>query len=160
MASGNLLYDTRSSAWPSVTTYRSGMGWEGSSRGRGHKYTYDWCMLMYGRNQYNIVIILQLKINKLKKEEWVLWRYTLRFKSKILISSSRMLEILICFWLSFLILKRTIIIVLKKLCHLQRQGWTQRLSYRMKSEREKQILYINASMWNLEKMVQMNLFAK
>ena len=27
-----------------------------------------------------------------------------------------------------------------------------------KSEREKQILYINAYMWNLEKMIQMNLF--
>ena len=43
------------------------------------------------------------------------------------------------------------IIVLKKLCHLQRQGWTQRLSYRMKSESEKQVSYINVLMWNLEK---------
>ena len=29
-----------------------------------------------------------------------------------------------------------------------------------KSEREKQIRYINAYMWNLEKMVQMNQFAR
>ena len=42
-------------------------GWggrgEGSSRGRGHMCTYDSSMLMCGRNQHNIVIILQLKIN-------------------------------------------------------------------------------------------------
>ena len=29
--------------------------WEGGSRGRGHMYTYGWFMLMYGRNQHNIV---------------------------------------------------------------------------------------------------------
>ena len=38
-------------------------GWEEGSRGREHMYTCDWFMLMYGRNQHNIVIILQLKIN-------------------------------------------------------------------------------------------------
>ena len=37
--------------------------WEGGSSGRGHIYTYGWFMLMYGRNQHNIVIILLLKIN-------------------------------------------------------------------------------------------------
>ena len=37
-----------------------------------------------------------------------------------------------------------------ELCHLQRWRWTQRLAYRVKSERENQILYINACMWNLE----------
>ena len=41
--------------------------WEGGSRGRGHMYTYDWSMLMYGRNHHNIVIILQLEIKKLRK---------------------------------------------------------------------------------------------
>lgn len=30
-------------------------------------------------------------------------------------------------------------------------GWTSRLSDRVKSEREKQIMYINARMWNLER---------
>ena len=30
----------------------------------GHTYTYSWSILMYGRNQHNIVIILQLKIKK------------------------------------------------------------------------------------------------
>ena len=30
-------------------------------------------------------------------------------------------------------------------------GWTYRLSYRVKPEREKQILYMNAYMWSLEK---------
>ena len=29
--------------------------WKGGSRGRGHMYTYGWFMLMYGRNQHNIV---------------------------------------------------------------------------------------------------------
>ena len=29
--------------------------WEGGSRGRGHMYTYGWSMLLYGRNQHNIV---------------------------------------------------------------------------------------------------------
>ena len=39
-----------------------------------------------------------------------------------------------------------------KLCYLQTHGWTQRLSFKSsKSEREKQISYINAYMWNLEK---------
>ena len=37
-----------------------------------------------------------------------------------------------------------------RLGHLQRYGWTQNLSYRMKSEREKQTSYINAYMWTLE----------
>ena len=45
--------------------------WEGSSRGRGHMYTYDWSMLMYGRNHHNIVIILQLEINKLRKKSYL-----------------------------------------------------------------------------------------
>ena len=42
------------------------MGWEGGSAGRGHMHTYGWFILMYGRNQHNIVkqLILQLKINK------------------------------------------------------------------------------------------------
>jgi len=29
--------------------------WEGDSRGRGHMYIYGYFMLMYGRNQTNIV---------------------------------------------------------------------------------------------------------
>ena len=49
-----------------------------------------------------------------------------------------------------------------KLGHLWRCGWTQRLSDRVKfkSEREKQILYIDAHMWNLKKLIQMILFTK
>ena len=42
--------------------------WEGGSRGRGHMYTYGWFILMYGRNQHNSVIILQLKINEFLKK--------------------------------------------------------------------------------------------
>ena len=45
-----------------MTTQWGGMGWEGGLRGREHMYTYGWSMLMYGRKQHNIVIILQLKI--------------------------------------------------------------------------------------------------
>ena len=39
-----------------------GERWEGDSR-RRHMYTYGWFILMYARNQHNIVIILQSKIN-------------------------------------------------------------------------------------------------
>ena len=38
-----------------------------------------------------------------------------------------------------------------KLDHLQWCGWTYSLSYRVKSERQKQILHINAYIWILEK---------
>ena len=44
-----------------------------------------------------------------------------------------------------------------KLCHLQRSGWTQNLSYRMKQVRKRKT-NINTYMWILEKW-QMNLFA-
>ena len=41
-------------------------GWDGEGGGRGvqdgeHMYTYGWFMSIYGKNHYNIVIILQLK---------------------------------------------------------------------------------------------------
>ena len=61
------------------------MGWEEVSRGRGHMYAYGWFILMYGRNQHNI--IKQLKNNKenkitlplshdfLKKCFFVYWTY-------------------------------------------------------------------------------------
>ena len=32
-----------------------GRRWEGDSRGRGYMYTYGWFMLMYDRNQTNII---------------------------------------------------------------------------------------------------------
>ena len=49
-------------------------GWEvrGRSRGRGHMSTYDWLMLMYGRNivmQYYKAMLLQLKMSKFKSEK-------------------------------------------------------------------------------------------
>ena len=53
-ASGNLLYDSGNSNQCSVTTQRGGT-WEGGSRGRGLMYPYGWFILMYGRNQHNIV---------------------------------------------------------------------------------------------------------
>ena len=50
-ASVNLLHDSGSSKWGSVTTWKEGMGWErgGGSRERVHMYTYGRFMLMYGR---------------------------------------------------------------------------------------------------------------
>ena len=39
-----------------------GGGREVQKRGE-HMYTYGWFMFIYGRNQHNIVIILQLKPN-------------------------------------------------------------------------------------------------
>lgn len=45
--------------------------WEGGSGGRGHMCASGWLMLMYGRNQHNIIkrSILQLKINELVKKQ-------------------------------------------------------------------------------------------
>ena len=41
----------------------------GGSGGRGHVYTYSWFMLMYGRNQHNIVkeLASSLKERNFKK---------------------------------------------------------------------------------------------
>ena len=47
------------------------LGSERGSRGSGYMYTYSLSTLMYGRNQHNIVSILQLKINKLKRKRLV-----------------------------------------------------------------------------------------
>ena len=47
--------------WPRRGVGRRGK-WEGGSRGPGCVYACGWFMLMYSRNQYSIVITLQLKI--------------------------------------------------------------------------------------------------
>ena len=56
LVSGNLMYDAGNSG---ALWQPRGVGWGGrwdrSSRGRGHMYAYGWFMLMYGRNQHNIV---------------------------------------------------------------------------------------------------------
>ena len=46
-----------------------------------------------------------------------------------------------------------------KQCHLQQRGWTYRLSYEVKQDKERQI-YDITSRWNLKEMIQMNLFTK
>ena len=54
-------------------------GWDGEGGGIGvqdgkHMYTHGWFMSMYGKNDYNIVIILQLKeINKFLKFGDCVW---------------------------------------------------------------------------------------
>ena len=54
-------------------------GWNGEGGGRKvqdgkHMYTHGWFMSMYGKNDYNIVIILQLKeINKFLKFGDCVW---------------------------------------------------------------------------------------
>ena len=54
VASGNLLYDLGSSdQCPGGVGW--GERWRWGSRVRGHIYTYGCFMLMYGRNQHNIV---------------------------------------------------------------------------------------------------------
>ena len=45
--------------------------WEGASRRRGHMYTSGWFVLMYGRNQHNIV--KQIACRKKKKKKKFLW---------------------------------------------------------------------------------------
>ena len=66
IASGKLLYNKGSSTGCSVTTYRVGWGgwWEGGSRGKGRMHAYGWFMLLYGRNQYNIVKQLSSSLKK------------------------------------------------------------------------------------------------
>ena len=56
-ANGNLMYDTGTQSWCSVTTWRDEVGKEvgGCLKGRGQMYTYDWFMLMYGKIHHNIV---------------------------------------------------------------------------------------------------------
>ena len=69
IASGNLLYDSGKSNWGSATTQTGGMVWEvGGRLKREGKYVYLWLIHVdiYGRNKHNIIIILQLKINKKK----------------------------------------------------------------------------------------------
>ena len=68
-ASGNSLCDSGNSTGPLWQPRGVGWGgrWEGGSRGSGHTYPYDWSVLMYRRNQHNIAIILQLRINKFLK---------------------------------------------------------------------------------------------
>ena len=53
-----------------VTAQSSGMGREGEGglRRGGDVHTYGWFMVTYGRNHHNIVIIFQLKLNKIKKK--------------------------------------------------------------------------------------------
>ena len=48
-----------------------------------------------------------------------------------------------------------------KLCHLQRHGWTKRLSQSEVSQKEKNKYgLLMHNIWNLEEMIQMNLYAK
>ena len=54
IASGNLLYATGSSN-PLFCDNLEEWGWEGGSGGKGHMYTCDWLMLMYGGNHHSIV---------------------------------------------------------------------------------------------------------
>ena len=70
---------TRALWQPSVVGW--GGRWEGGSRGIWRVYTYSWSILMYGRNQHNIVIILQLKI---KKKNWVPQSCWLHFQVSVL----------------------------------------------------------------------------
>ena len=51
-------------AGDSGTTQRDGVGWEvgGGVQDRGTRVHHGWFMSMYGKNQHNIVIILQLQL--------------------------------------------------------------------------------------------------
>ena len=85
VATGNLLYYSENSNQSSATSERSGKGGEGEGHLRRREYmcTCDWLLLIYGRNQHNTVIILQLKINKFiciykkravnPRSHWFLW---------------------------------------------------------------------------------------
>ena len=51
----------------------------GGSRGRGHRYTYGWFMMVFGRSQtqYCRAIILQLQIKKKKRNRLIDTEYKL-----------------------------------------------------------------------------------
>ena len=55
---------------------------DGGSRGRGYMYTRGWFMLMYGRNQHNMVKQLSSKKNFLKKpwENSQMWEHASNFQ--------------------------------------------------------------------------------
>ena len=67
------IYRVIQGAQPSALWQPRGMEggrrWEVNLRGRGHMYTCDWFMLMYGRNQHNT--IKQISCNKKKSTERV-----------------------------------------------------------------------------------------
>ena len=72
VASGNLLYDTGSSHWCSVTTQRDGMAWEVGKRFR-MEGTYVYLSMIHINiwqkpTQYCKAIILQLKIDQFSKK--------------------------------------------------------------------------------------------
>ena len=66
ITSGNLLCDSGSSNWcswqPRGLVWHG--RWEGGSRERGHVYSYGWFVLMYGRDQHNIIKQLSSNSNK------------------------------------------------------------------------------------------------
>ena len=53
--SGSLLYDAESSNSVLCDNLEECDGVQGGLRKRGHMHTYGWLMLMFGRNQHNIV---------------------------------------------------------------------------------------------------------
>ena len=57
------------------------------SKRKGHMYTCGWFMLMYGRNQHNIVE--QISCNEKFKKESYLWKYLLYIKFKEVQSSKK-----------------------------------------------------------------------
>ena len=61
MASANLMYETapKASALGQPRGIGRGKKWEVDSESGGHTYTCSQFMLMYGKNHYNIVIILK-----------------------------------------------------------------------------------------------------
>ena len=71
IASGNFLYDSRSSDWCSVTIQRNVIEWEVGGRAkRKGSYVYLWLIHVGAwqkATQYCKAIILQLKINKILK---------------------------------------------------------------------------------------------
>ena len=74
--SASLVRPVWSQLFPLLKWHRQPRGWdgEGGSRGREHMYTYGWFMLIYGRNQCNIVKPLSFQKNIfLIKKNWYLW---------------------------------------------------------------------------------------
>ena len=61
--------ETRLSNWTELKVRLQ--RWEKDSRGKGHIFTYDWFMLMYGKNQHNVIKQLFSNLKQiLFSKEW------------------------------------------------------------------------------------------
>ena len=85
------------------------VGGENEVQEGGNMYTYGWFMLMYGRNQYNVVIILQIKISNVFKN-----RYFEVLSSLTLLNNNELFLRLWCLMKSGFYITTSLVVVLRR----------------------------------------------